>query len=302
MPECQIICLANSYKHGGRCVAGVRTDGKGWVRPISDAPDGTLNYRDYRLSNGTDVKVLDLVSISLTEPKPAKHQPENWLFEKQPWKLIARPAPSDVLKAVANVLSVDSFLFKDTRDRIPFKEFNEKPAASSLAIVHPSKLEFCITQSFAGNKQLRAKFELAGRVFNLAVTDPVWKDRLSNKIHGTYGRADVGIDNDTQVFLTISLGEPLDGFCYKLVAAVLQVALPVAEAKGKPYSVVEKRITYPNAYARWSAEDDKKLREKFQEGISQQELSKLFQRNSGAIRSRLFKLGLINRLFLKVSG
>jgi len=293
MPECQIICLANSYKHGGRCVAGVRTDGKGWVRPISDSADGTLNYRDYRLSNGTDVKVLDLVSISLTEPKPAKHQPENWLFEKQPWKLIARPAPSDALKAVANILFVDSFLFKNTKDRIPSKEFNEKPAASSLAIVHPSKLEFCITQSFSGKKQLRAKFELAGRVFDLAVTDPVWKDRLNNRIHGTYGRADVGIDNDTQVFLTISLGEPLDGFCYKLVAAVLQVSLPVIESRGKTHSIVDEHETHPNAYARWSAEDDKKLCDKFREGISQKELAKLFQRNSGAIRSRLVKLGLI---------
>lgn len=27
MPVVEMVCLANSYKHGGRCVAGLRTDG-----------------------------------------------------------------------------------------------------------------------------------------------------------------------------------------------------------------------------------------------------------------------------------
>jgi len=236
---------------------------------------------------------LHLVSISLTEPKPAKHQPENWLFEKTPWKLIERPASSDVLKIVRNMLSADPFLFQDTNDRISCKELDRKPASSSLAIIHPKKLEFRITSSFSGTKQLRARFDLGNGMFDLVVTDPIWKERLRNKNNGTYSLSDVGIDIGIPIYLTISLGEPLDGYCYKLVAAILQIPLPMIEKKEKAYSVIEKRETYPNAYAKWSSDDDIKLCNKFRQGVPQNELAKLFQRNLGAIRSRLIKLGMI---------
>ncbi len=33
MPQFGIICLANSRKNGGHCVAGLRMDGGGWLRP-----------------------------------------------------------------------------------------------------------------------------------------------------------------------------------------------------------------------------------------------------------------------------
>ncbi|MBP9018147.1 MAG: hypothetical protein KBG17_10455 [Paludibacteraceae bacterium] len=293
MPNYQIICLANSYKHGGRCIAGIRTDGKGWIRPISNSLHGELNDQDYRLSNGTDLEVLDLVNISLTKPRPSKHQPENWLFEKKPWELIARPAPSDVFKIVRDMVSADSFLLQDTSDRISYKALDSKPAPSSLAIIQPKNLKFRVTDSFSGSKQLRARFDLGNGTFDLVVTDPIWKERLRNKNNGTYSLSDVGIDIKLPIYLTISLGEPLDGYCYKLVAAILQIPLPMIEKK--TYSIIEKRKTYPNAYAKWSTDDDIKLSNAFRQGVSQNELAKIFQRNLGAIRCRLIKLGLIER-------
>jgi len=36
MPSVDLICLANSHKWNFRCVAGLRVDGGGWVRPVSD--------------------------------------------------------------------------------------------------------------------------------------------------------------------------------------------------------------------------------------------------------------------------
>ncbi len=57
-----IICLANSRKLTGRCVAGLRTDGMGWVRPVSALPDGTLSMKDYTLDHGNEVELLDIAS------------------------------------------------------------------------------------------------------------------------------------------------------------------------------------------------------------------------------------------------
>lgn len=58
------------------------------------------------------------------------------------------------------------------------------------------------------------------------------------------------------------------------------------------YSVEEKRVKHPNAYSRWSSEDDEKLELLFCEGKSINELSTFFGRNNGAIRSRIEKLDL----------
>lgn len=51
MAKVQFICLANSWKMGGRCVAGVGA--QGWIRPVSGIPGGTL-FTEYRYANGAE--------------------------------------------------------------------------------------------------------------------------------------------------------------------------------------------------------------------------------------------------------
>jgi hypothetical protein len=51
MPTVEIICLANSRKHSGRCVAGLRTDGQGWIRPVGPSDNGTLFPWHYTLGS-----------------------------------------------------------------------------------------------------------------------------------------------------------------------------------------------------------------------------------------------------------
>lgn len=62
---------------------------------------------------------------------------------------------------------------------------------------------------------------------------------------------------------------------------------------GEPtYSVEACRVEHPNAYKPWSQEDDDRLELLFCEGKTTKELSKIFQRRQGAIRSRVKKLEL----------
>ena len=60
----------------------------------------------------------------------------------------------------------------------------------------------------------------------------------------------------------------------------------------KKYSVEEKRKDDANAYAKWTDEEDAKLKALFEEGETVDRLSMIFQRNRGSINSRLAKLGL----------
>jgi len=108
----------------------------------------------------------------------------------------------------------DPYLFGNASDRIECARFEESPAESSLALVTPKSVRLEITTSYSGKRQVRALFSLGITHYGLVVTDPKWKRRLAGLPIG----ASQTIHN---AMITISLGEPFHGFCYKLVAAVI---------------------------------------------------------------------------------
>jgi len=62
----------------------------------------------------------------------------------------------------------------------------------------------------------------------------------------------------------------------------------------KAYSVEEIRRKYPNAYAKWTDEEERRLRTEYNRGKVINELARTFGRKPGAIRSRLLRLGLLD--------
>jgi len=62
--------------------------------------------------------------------------------------------------------------------------------------------------------------------------------------------------------------------------------------KSKAYTKSDKQLKDAMAYEPWKKEDDKKLEKLFCEGKGINELSIIFSRNEGAIRSRIKKLEL----------
>ncbi|HXK41145.1 MAG TPA: PIF1 family DEAD/DEAH box helicase [Candidatus Paceibacterota bacterium] len=63
---------------------------------------------------------------------------------------------------------------------------------------------------------------------------------------------------------------------------------------GKVYSVEDVRKNYPNAYRPWDEDEDKNLVDHYLTGRSVTEIAATLGRKTGAIRSRLAKLGLTN--------
>jgi hypothetical protein len=64
------------------------------------------------------------------------------------------------------------------------------------------------------------------------------------------------------------------------------------EKQSQAYSVEEIRRSYPKAYAKWSKDEDDRLKNEYIQGKDILELANTFQREVGAIRSRLQKMGL----------
>jgi hypothetical protein len=80
----------------------------------------------------------------------------------------------------------------------------------------------------------------------------------------------------------------------KFADALNQTVAEMQKPK-KAYSVENIREKNPKAYMPWTEEDDKRLELLYCEGKSITELSTIFGRNSGAIRSRIKKLELTEK-------
>ncbi len=227
MPTFEILCLANSKKHGGRCVAGLRTDGGGWVRPVADSEDGALFPEHYTLPDGSEPRILDVLRISPRECRPKPHQPENWCMTRAHWDLVSRPAPGAAVSLLQSSLERGPALFGSLADRVPFDSILRSPAPASLALVAPQDLKWWIACNPAtGKSQARARFRLDGALYNLVLTDPICLARLMSLPPGIYPATSAGFKPDERFLLTVSLGEPFEGNCFKLAAGV--VALPAA--------------------------------------------------------------------------
>ena len=130
-----ILCLANSYKHGGRCVAGVCLDDGVWIRLRGAAPDGSLNVSESVLDDGSEPRLLDLIEVELHYPIPTDAHPEDWQIAPVGWRLLQRPASTAQLQKVTAAADKGTTILRGASDRMPVEEIQSKPLQSSLVLV-----------------------------------------------------------------------------------------------------------------------------------------------------------------------
>jgi hypothetical protein len=235
-----ILCLANSYKHRGACVAGLRVDGGGWIRPVARTAHGELYPVHYILDDGSCPQLFDLIRISFDGPKPLPHQPENWLIADEPWQLASRGLRKEFAPLLEAQLHSRPTLLGDSSSRISFDRFAAEPAMSSLALIQPVKLSWVIDRTRENAHKARALFELGGTRYSLPVTDPVWIDTFRALPLGAHPVESCAADPASTILLTISLGEPWeDGYCYKLATAIVPVPQGLLTAPEEPMAPTE---------------------------------------------------------------
>jgi len=85
----RIICLANSYKPQGRCIAGIDIDINEWVRPVSRRTKAIHDERFIDGITGNEPDLLDLLEIPIGEEAPDQGcQPENRYLNNGVWRRI----------------------------------------------------------------------------------------------------------------------------------------------------------------------------------------------------------------------
>lgn len=285
------ICLANSYKRGGRCIAGVEiiSDNSGgwkpvrnddgrprWIRPVVRSLYGEIpNFVAERIELLSVVKLTDVVSC------PEQAHVENVYYSRME-------------QCEYNVSLEPSMLNQliDSKHQSIFHNRGRAVSAEmlvginySLMLIHPDKASAYRDENREKSKN-RMKFTYYGVEYDFPITDPAFLDEFK--------REPERYDTISDVYLSLSLGLEFEGWHHKLVAGVI---IPKDSAKpndteGVSYMDQQKQLHH-NAYAKWTTEDDEQLCTLVEEGVSIQELCRIFGRNEGAIRSRIGKLGLV---------
>ncbi|MCC7054866.1 MAG: hypothetical protein IT355_16460 [Gemmatimonadaceae bacterium] len=188
-----------------------------WVRPVSSRGTEELSIDERRYEDGQDVKLLDLVEVAFKEPRPHACQVENHLIDDEhSWIRRGTIAASTLLPAAiaSGPLWVDGFSsYGGENDRIPQADADQLP--SSLILVVTEAATFEVGSGFK-KRQVRIRFRLGNRRYLLSVTDP--------KVETDYlGKPDGEYSFETRALVCVSLGEPFDGYRYKLVAGFVPI-------------------------------------------------------------------------------
>ncbi|HCX79017.1 dual OB domain-containing protein [Syntrophomonas wolfei] len=203
------ICLANSNKNGGRCIAGKDLDSYKWIRPVSDSVTGELSLLQYCYENGREPNLLDIVGVTLKEPKPQAGQPENHLIAASEWKYYGTFPKKEIARLCDEPENLWMLDYK--ADRVSSNTVISGGINQSLYLIKPDQAILSVGLEY-GKLKVRANFNYKGQAYSLVVTDPNYL--IINTI-GSYPLCQ-------NTYLTISLGQEFKGYCYKLVAGIIE--------------------------------------------------------------------------------
>jgi hypothetical protein len=177
---------------------------------------GAVTTAEQILDSGTQPEVLDVIEVPLEAAAPQQGQPENWDLAEGGW-VLSDHLEDQAARVLLDRLVVDTPVFGTNERSIPAEDVQAGKVSSSLAVVRPEDLTWRKEVWPEGSK-VRAIFRHAGAWHNLPVTDPSWLALFFGEAPGEYGER-----NDQDVYLVLSLGEPMNDEHWKLVAGVISI-------------------------------------------------------------------------------
>ena len=177
----RIVCLANSYKFGGLCVAGIELMPNGsfgqWIRPVTNRSGRAINHFEQTCTDGTPSRLLDILDIDFGDALPENHQSENILIKSgKKWKKIGRFPPANLTQILhygnEPLWPYAKRIFNGQSDEIPADKLPY--IKISLALIRPTSAMVRVFQSRykqKGKLDARVRFERGGELNNLKLID-----------------------------------------------------------------------------------------------------------------------------------
>jgi hypothetical protein len=226
VPRKRIVCLANSTKQGGRCVAGLELGDEDmglWVRPIGADEGHGLSLTERRCTDGNEPMPLDVVDIAVVAPAPVGHQPENWTLDTSVmWETIGTldyEKLHGLVEAPPELWPAAQSSTVGIRDRVPGDAL--KDVANSIYFLQPQELKIIVeTNHWSGQREVRARFSYGEREYQVKVSDPVYKREYLHRPEGAHAIP--------EGYITVSLAEAWvapnaqEAYAYIVVAAIIE--------------------------------------------------------------------------------
>jgi hypothetical protein len=209
----RFVCLANSYKEGGRCVAGIVLDNNNnpimqnsrprWIRPVSNAVHGEIHSHLV-----THINILDIVEIDDTGKREDGYQSENVSFNENTIRKTGTFPKNNLIPLCEDKISI----FGNRGKAVSEEKINTLNHSLMLICVNNFEAVDKIYEDNKDKHQTRLVFTYSGNNYDLPVTDPIFMHRFKTTPHYIEGIA--------ELFLTLSLGVSWNNWYYKLVAGV----------------------------------------------------------------------------------
>jgi hypothetical protein len=220
----RIICLANSWKRGDRCIAGISALKGKWVRPVSNLPDGQIP-KEMRQINRMEPALLDILEIPLAKTGPDfGFESENISVLPGKWQLVGKVPPAYLLKYCS---SEEYILHNDLR-YVTVNYMQSLPADDRLTLQLVKAVKFTVrrvSQRFEGGDKWEGCIVTSqGQRLTATITDPVFIRRLELQYRP-----------QKACLVTVSLSMPWrpddweeDDPCWKLIAGVVELPEDIA--------------------------------------------------------------------------
>lgn len=219
-----MVCLANSWKHGGRCIAGKIYGGDRsgeWIRPVSPTVgQRQITFAQMNYGQNQFAQTLDIIRIEFTDPEPDTFQRENLIISGTRWTRLGRLDPRNLnqwMDTPNSLWSNGENSEYGTNDKISrLRLLANRP--SSLVMVQPDDRSIRVTVAIEREERvkIRLHFQYNRIEYALTTTDLWAQDHFRGRGIGEY-------DIQNIQAMTISLGEPFaNGNTTKIVAEIFR--------------------------------------------------------------------------------
>ena len=211
----KIICLANSFRDGGRCVGGIQIDQNNapiiqngrpkWVRPVCNTDHEEVPTR---LVAG--INLSDIVEFDAVEVVGHGHQTENVLFDAASIRSVGRFNVSDLEHVIDNNRFFS--IFGNKGAAVPESKVDELDHSLSLLLL----TEFETNERVFENRaypQIKLSFRYRGHSYNFPITDPLFLNQYQRDNNILSGR--------NRIYVTLSLAASYQEWSSKLVAGII---------------------------------------------------------------------------------
>ena len=210
----RFVCLANSFKEGGRCIAGIVLDDENnpvfqngrpkWIRPVCKSLHGEVYT--HLVSH---LHILDIIELKTTVYPERTYQAENVYFNENTIKAVGK-FNKQKLKAICDI---DKVIFGNNGKAVHRDKINDLDY--SLTLIYAADIKVVKKASDDPYRpKLRLLFSYRKVDYDFPITDPAFVQRyLMNPIFH---------QEIKDLILCISLGIAFNDWHYKLVAGIIR--------------------------------------------------------------------------------